>query len=147
MAGRPQRRARLAAGLPAPVGNGSRPPFQPGNEEPFVHGAFAPRHIEPVARNQKRRALRRFGIRARDLDPVGRALLGHYCALTAKTILIDAYLDEVGVIDDLGQPRPCMKVYIQCHRAALGALVRLEAHLNQTLPSLEDQLAMLRRSA
>jgi hypothetical protein len=40
MAGRPQRRARIAAGLPAPVGNGMRPPFAPGNQAHLVHGGY-----------------------------------------------------------------------------------------------------------
>lgn len=40
MAGRPQRRARVAAGLPAPTGNGTRPPFPPGNQAHLVHGGY-----------------------------------------------------------------------------------------------------------
>ena len=41
MAGRPQRRARLAAGLPAPQGNGTRPPFEKGNQVALQHGGYA----------------------------------------------------------------------------------------------------------
>jgi hypothetical protein len=42
MAGRPQRRARLeAAGLPVPSGNGSRPPFERGNQAALQHGGYA----------------------------------------------------------------------------------------------------------
>jgi hypothetical protein len=147
MGGRPQRRARLAAGLPAKSGNGTREAFAPGNEMAVLHGAFSEGHVKPVARTQRRRALRRFGIRASDLDPVGRALLAHYCALAAKAILIDAFLDEVGVVDAHGQPQPCMKVYVQLHRAALTALARLETHLDRKARSLEEQLAELRRDA
>jgi hypothetical protein len=40
MAGRPQRRARLAAGLPAKSGNGTREAFAPGNERAVTHGAY-----------------------------------------------------------------------------------------------------------
>jgi hypothetical protein len=40
VAGRPQRRARLAAGLPARQGNGVRPPFEHGNEIAVTHGAL-----------------------------------------------------------------------------------------------------------
>jgi hypothetical protein len=39
-AGRPQRRARIAAGLPAPTGNGTRPPFSPGNTAAETHGSY-----------------------------------------------------------------------------------------------------------
>lgn len=114
---------------------------------PLKHGATTERLVRPLARNQRRRLLRRFRVRASDLDPVGRALLEHYARLTAKVVLIDAYLDEVGVLDEHGQPRPCMKLYVQLHRAALSALGRLEAHLDARGPSLEQQLAELRRSA
>ena len=41
MAGRPQRRARVAAGLPAkPPGNGTREAFAPGNDFAVTHGAY-----------------------------------------------------------------------------------------------------------
>jgi hypothetical protein len=85
-------------------------------------------------------------LRASDLDPVGRALLEHYVRLSSKLVLIDNYLDEVGVLDEYGQPQPCMRLYVQLHRAALSALGRLEAHLDVRTPSLEDQLAELRTS-
>ena len=42
MAGRPQRRARLAAeGLPVPQGNGTRPPFEKDNQAALRHGGYA----------------------------------------------------------------------------------------------------------
>lgn len=41
MAGRPQRRARIAAGLPAPAGNGTRPPFEKGNQVARKHGGYS----------------------------------------------------------------------------------------------------------
>lgn len=40
MAGRPQRRARLAAGLPAPQGNGSWPQFEERNDAAVTHSAY-----------------------------------------------------------------------------------------------------------
>jgi hypothetical protein len=40
VAGRPQRRARVAAGLPAPRGNGTRPPFEAGNRAAVRHGGY-----------------------------------------------------------------------------------------------------------
>jgi len=84
-------------------------------------------------------------LRASDLSPTGRALLEHYVRLTSKVVLIDNYLDEVGVLDEHGQPQPCMKLYVQLHRAALSALGRLETHLDAKAPSLEELLAELRR--
>ena len=40
MAGRPKRRARVAAGLPAPQGNGGPSPFQVGNDMAVKHGSY-----------------------------------------------------------------------------------------------------------
>jgi hypothetical protein len=40
VAGRPQRRAREAAGLPAPTGNGLREEFPPGNQAALTHGSY-----------------------------------------------------------------------------------------------------------
>jgi hypothetical protein len=103
--------------------------FKPENDLALVHGATSERRIRPLARNHRRRVLRQIGLRAGDLDPVGRALLEHYCRLTAKVVLIDAYLDEVGLLDEAGVPRPSLNLYVQLHRAALGALGRLERHV------------------
>jgi hypothetical protein len=135
------------AGHGGPARGYSWPPFEPGNEAALVHGATSERHIRPLARNQKRRVLRQMGLRVSDLNPVGRALLEHYVRLTAKVVLIDRYLDEVGVVDEHGQPQPSLKVYVQLHRAALNALGRLEAHMDIREPSLEAQLLELRRGA
>jgi hypothetical protein len=121
--------------------------FEEGNTAALKHGATSESRIRPLARNHRRRLLRQIGLRAGDLDPVGRALLEHYARLTAKVVLIDAYVDDAGLLDEGGQPRPCMTLYVQLHRAALSALARLEAHLGTRAPSLGDQLAELRRSA
>jgi hypothetical protein len=132
--------------LARPARGYSWPPFEPGNEAALRHGATSERHIRPLARNHRRRLLRQIGLRAVDLDPVGRALLEHYVRLTAKVVLIDGYLDEAGLLDEHGQPRPCADLYVRLHRAALAALARLEAHLEARTPTLEEQLAELRRS-
>jgi hypothetical protein len=120
--------------------------FQDGNEWAVRHGATSERQIRPLARNHRRRFLRQIGLRASDLDPVGRALLEHYVRLTAKVVLIDRYLDEAGLLDEAGTPRPCADLYVRLHRAALAALGKLEAHLEARTPTLEEQLADLRRS-
>ena len=122
-------------------------PFEAGNEAALRHGATSERRIRPLARNQKRRLMRQIGLRASELDPVGKAYLEHYARLTAKVVLIDAYIEEVGLLDERGEPRPCLALYLSLHRAALGALGKLEQHLDVRVPSLEEQLAALRRSA
>jgi hypothetical protein len=40
VAGRPKRRARIAAGLPIAKGNGTRPAFEPGNQAHLSHGGY-----------------------------------------------------------------------------------------------------------
>ncbi|HLY85724.1 MAG TPA: hypothetical protein VKO84_04335 [Gaiellaceae bacterium] len=61
-------------------------------------------------------------------------------------VLLDRYLDEVGILNERGEPRPCMSLYVQLHRAALRALGKLEDHLDVRVPTLEEQLDELRRS-
>jgi hypothetical protein len=135
------------AGHGGPARGYSWEPFQSGNEIATMHGATSERRIRPLARNHRRRVLRQIGLRASELDPAAKAYLEHYARLTAKVVLIDRYLDEVGVLDTDGNPRACMTLYVRLHRAALSALSRLEGHLDRKAPSLEQQLAELRRGA
>jgi hypothetical protein len=67
----------------------SWPPFEPGNTASLKHGLSSERRIAPLARNHRRRLLRRIGLRAGDVDPLGRAYLDHYVRLAAKVELID----------------------------------------------------------
>lgn len=124
------------------------PPFEEGNTAAMTHGATSERHIRPLARNHRRRVLRQIGLRASEIDPVGRAYLEHYCRLTAKVVLIDTFLDEVGVIDEHGNPRACMNLYVKMHNAAVQALARLERHLGprerDPFLALEAHLAEMR---
>jgi hypothetical protein len=84
-------------------------------------------------------------LRASEIDPIGKAYLEHYCRLTSKLVLIDNYLDEHGLLDANGTPRPCMRLYVQLHRAGLQALGRLEHHLDRRVaPDLDAALAALR---
>jgi hypothetical protein len=157
VAGRPQRRARLAAaGELVPVeqvrhgldcGCQRCTGFEGDNEAHFVHGATSERHVAPLARNQRRRLLRQTGTRVGDLSPTGRALLEHYCRTTAKIVLIDEWVDEHGLIRDDGSLQPCMRLYATLTNTATRTLARLETHLDVRMPTLEDQLAELRRGA
>jgi hypothetical protein len=134
----------------SPARGYSRPPFEPGNEAALKHGATSERHIRPLAANHRRRVLRQMGLRASDLDPVGRALLEHYVRTTAKIVILDRYLDEAGLLDEHGNPRPCMTLYVRLHNTALQALGKLERHLgpreDDPFAALEQHLAELRAS-
>ena len=103
--------------------------FQPGHTLTLAHGASSERHIRPLARNQKRRVLRQMGLRSGDVDPIGRALLEHYVRSTAKIALIDAWVDEHGLLLDDGTPQPCMRLYVSLTNTATRTLAKLEQHL------------------
>jgi hypothetical protein len=115
--------------------------FEKGHLLSTRHGASSPRQIRPVYRNARRRFLRQVGLRSSDLDQVGRAYLEHYCRLTAKVVLIDNWLDEHGgPLDENGSPRPCMLTYLRAHKAAMGALGKLERHLEVREPDAFETL-------
>jgi hypothetical protein len=136
------------SGHGGPARGYSWPPFEKDNTAAMRHGATSERRIGPLARNHKRRVLRQIGLRASEIDPIGKAYLEHYTRLTAKVVLIDRYLDEVGVLDEHGSPRPCMNLYTRLHGAAVQALARLERHLGprerDPFAALEAHLAEMR---
>jgi hypothetical protein len=95
------------------------------------HGSTRNDEIRRRAGNEKRRLLDRLGLRQRDLDPIGVALLGHYATLAARIDSIDAWLDEHGLIRADGEPQPVLRFYAALHNSARLALQRLEAHLRE----------------
>jgi hypothetical protein len=72
---------------------------------------------------------RQIGLRAGDLDPIGRAYLDQYARVQAKLDLADAYLGEHGMIRSDGEPQPIMRLYVSLANSARLALARLEDHL------------------
>ena len=51
------------------------PKARPGNSNALVHGARSPRQIAAAARAHRRRLLRNLGLKAGDLDGIGREFL------------------------------------------------------------------------
>jgi hypothetical protein len=121
--------------------------FEPGNELAVTHGATSEAHIRPLARNHRRRALRQIGLRPSDLDPAAKAYLEHYVRLTAKVVLVDPSTDATASLPRTGEPPPSTDLSVRLQPAALAALGKLAQHLDTRAPSLEKQLAALRRSA
>jgi hypothetical protein len=108
--------------------------FQPGNAAGLRHGATSEHRIRPLARNHRRRVLRQIGLRASEVDPIGRAHLELLCRATSKIELLDRYVDEHGLVRPDGTLQPCMRVYptlLNTARASLNALAR---HLRSTRP-------------
>ena len=104
-------------------------PTERGNVLALKHGASSEAQIRPVARNHKRRVLRQIGLRAADLDPLGRGYLDTYVRVQAKIEAIDAYVADHGLIRADGEPQPVMRLYVSLCNSARLALSRLEAHV------------------
>jgi hypothetical protein len=127
----------LGSGLGLPSRRGSPslrasravPRFAAGNQAARKHGATSADRIAPLARNQKRRVLRRIGFSARDLDALARGYLDLYCRLAAKIELADRYIEEHGLLRADGTPQPVLATYTSWVNAARLALTRLEQHL------------------
>jgi hypothetical protein len=86
-----------------PPRNYSWPPFEPGHELSLKHGADSPRKVEPIAT--------RLASELVDQAPwtagAQYAASVHAWAWTeAQAVLLRHYLDEHGLIDGDGEPRP-----------------------------------------
>jgi hypothetical protein len=107
-----------------------------------THGATSEAQVRPLARNHRRRVMRQIGLRAADVDPIGRAHLESYVRLAAKVDLIDRYIEEHGMILPSGEPQPVMRLYVSLQNAARLALQRLEAHLRDGV-LVDEPLAII----
>ncbi|HXH87349.1 MAG TPA: hypothetical protein VNI55_01915 [Gaiellaceae bacterium] len=110
-------------------GNANLHPATPGNQLALKHGAANEARIRPAARNHRRRVLRQIGLRASDLDPIGRGYLDTFCRVQAKLEAIDAYIDREGLIRPNGEPQPVMRLYVSLANSARLSLSRLELHV------------------
>jgi len=111
-----------------------------GNTLAVKHGATAERQYQPVARVHRRRVLRQLGLRAGDLDPIGKGYLDLYVRSMAKVELADRWLSEHGLLRADGEPQPVLRVYSTWTNSARLALARLEAHLGARVRSPEAEL-------
>jgi hypothetical protein len=116
------------------------PGGQPGNRNATVHGLHSEAQVVPLARLHRRRVLRSFGVRARDLSPLGRAYVDQVVRLRAKIDLIDQHIERVGLIRDDGTPEPCLALYGTLENSLRLALARLETHLGARVVSPEQEL-------
>jgi hypothetical protein len=114
-----------------PHGNGTRPPFEPGNVAALKHGIHSERRVRPLATTQKRRFLRQNGLRKADVDGIGLALLDAWARAQAKVELLDAWFAERGIVDDDGKPQPSLSIYFTALASATRTLGRLEDHLRR----------------
>jgi hypothetical protein len=86
--------------------------------------------VSRVALTQRRRLLRNLGIRAQDLDAVGRALILNWSRAAGALALLDAYANDAGGwLDENGEPRAFTRVYVSLLNAERLAALRLADHL------------------
>jgi len=113
---------------------------KPGNSNAVKHGATSDDRIRPLARGHRRRVLRQLGLRAGDLDPLGRGYLDAYVRLVAKIDLLDAFYEEHGFLKPSGEPQESTRFYVSLANSARLALARLEGHLRERKVDPNEEL-------
>jgi hypothetical protein len=112
---------------------------------PATHGATSGRQIVRRATVEKRRLLRQIGLRQRDLESVGQALLLNWSRAAGALSLMDAYAAEHGWLDEVGAPRGFAKLYVSMLNSERLALRALAEHLRadhaDPFERLQDHLA------
>lgn len=109
-------------GVGGPARRYSREPFKPGNLAAVRHGARSPRLVEPLAAE----AIELLTSSAPWLaSSTFEASLAAWGRTEAKIALVSTYLDEVGVLDDDGQPRPAVELVVRLERLAADLRGRL----------------------
>ena len=106
MAGQPRKRKRRGEPVKPWRDDPSlstRPPFEEGNLAALRNGADSPRMVAPLAQALERALLVVAPWTARPEFAGARASLAW---VEAQLVLVQAYLDEHGLIDADGQPRP-----------------------------------------
>lgn len=106
MAGEPRRRERQGQ-VPKPWKSdpslSTRPPFAEGNLAALRHGADSPRMVQPIADAIAQRLPEVAPWTARPAFDGARASLAW---VEAQITLIRSHLDQVGLLDSDGKPRP-----------------------------------------
>jgi hypothetical protein len=132
-----------ASGIPAGgLGHGGPrrgytwPPFTDGNTAALQHGAKSPRMLQPVA---DRLAEGLGEVAPWTSAPVFAGSVASWAHAEAQAYLLRQYLDDHGLVDDEGQPRPASRMLEQVE----GRLAGLRAQLGLTPLALGKLLATL----
>lgn len=106
----------------APARQYTWPPFAPENEAALRHGAYSPRRVQPLA-DQLSDQLG--GMAPWVNAPAFTGTVHSWSWAESEAALLRAFLDEVGLLDGEGEPRPAAK-----------RLERVEARLHRLRDSL-----------
>jgi hypothetical protein len=96
-----------------------------------VHGVRSDAHVRDVARAQKRRILRRLGMRASDLDAISAVFVDVLARSLAKVVMLDAYYAERGIVRSDGQGEPTLAIYMSALNQAGLTAVKLAEHMSR----------------
>lgn len=99
-----------------------RPPFEPGNTMAVTHGAESPRRVEPLAAEMIAEATEAAPFLS---EPSFGPALKAWARAEARCALLAAYLDENGLLDSKGNPRPATRLMTQMETLALKQRTRL----------------------
>jgi hypothetical protein len=141
MVGRPQRRARGGpqspdGGAKPARGGYGRPPFAEGNEVATTHGAYSERRVSPIA-DEIAAVLPSTAPWATGPTFVGA--IRSYSWAEAQLALVREFLDEHGILDHEGKPRPAMQLLDRLE----GRAAALRAELGLTPMALAKLLGSL----
>jgi hypothetical protein len=103
-----------------PAGGGKPRPYAPGNLEAVVHGGHSAALVDAVAVRYREAALAYLG--GTIPDHLGRveferALLA-WSRAEARTDLLQRYVDDVGLLDQDGNPRPAARFLLEAEASA-----------------------------
>ena len=98
----------------------TRTSFRPGNRAAVTHGAFAPRVFGPIAE-----ALTSALLEERPHLERWPAAVVAWADAEARCEVLRGFLDEHGMLDDRGRPRPAVELLLRFERQADRARQRL----------------------
>ena len=134
-----------------PAGGGQPRPYQAGNLEAVVHGANSAALVDAVATRYRDAALAYLGDQVPDY--LGRAeydrAVQAWARAEARVDLVTRYLDDVGHLDEQGNPRPAARHLVDLEasaakrRAELGLDPLSRARLGRDVAATGVDLARL----
>jgi hypothetical protein len=105
-----------------PAGGGQPRPYRPGNLEAVVHGANSAALVDAVAERYRAAAVAFLGGADHVPDYLGRReydrAIQAWARAEARVDLVTRYLDDVGHLDDEGNPRPAARHLVDLEAAA-----------------------------
>ena len=107
------------------------------------HGARSEAQVRDMARAQKRRILRKLGLRAGDLDAISAVYVDVLARSLGKAALLDHFYAERGIVREDGSGEPTLAFYMSALNQARLTATKLAEHLERqdvNAPSLEDYI-------